>query len=554
MKYYIALTEEEIERVCRAYPYRVMLGGFKKCSKDFSAIMPGRRPQSVSEEVGRNLLLTNPHANLTAKMIEVLLTDWIKNITEVVKKQTDAGKALDAAYISAFSRFILPGCMDLYFRFCNIEISEEHVLALAAGVDALIAERESKTDNTKSNVDRKKLEELEEKYKKELRAEKAEAKEQAAKVKELTKNLDAANDQIFILTECSAQIEPLQRQISEAAETISRKESENDQLQQQLTEMRALYEGSQKKLNELGSENAEIQEQLTKCATALAQIEEEKKRLSQLYYRADGQELRPADMEEFREYLSYNLVNIGLDTSKQYYPLLLSFLADELFKNQPIVCNHSLGITLASCISNCLCGNSNPLVVPYTQGITDSDIRSILSTDHRVLVLESFLGNYNELELLPLLRGVSGKMIFLTVEYDKTIIYLLPTEALCNCTYVNTNHIPQLLQNHTLDEDPSIISEEMISPNQEQASSRMKRLCGEIMRELGFPPVVTELISSRMVSEQKLISALVFSILPYAEMTLDCSPYNKSPRLQKYAGETGKCPNKALLMEWFGDE
>ena len=67
--------------------------------------------------------------------------------------------------------------MDLYFRFCNIEISEEHVLALAAGVDALIAERESKTDNTKSNVDRKKLEELEEKYKKELRAEKAEAKD-----------------------------------------------------------------------------------------------------------------------------------------------------------------------------------------------------------------------------------------------------------------------------------------------------------------------------------------------------------------------------------------
>ena len=145
MKYYIALTEEEIERVCRAHPYRVMLGGFKKCSKDFSAIMPGRRPQSVSEEVGRNLLLTNPHANLTAKMIEVLLTDWIKNITEVVKKQTDEGKALDAAYISAFSRFNLPGCMDLYFRFCNIEISEEHVLALAAGVDALIAERESKT-------------------------------------------------------------------------------------------------------------------------------------------------------------------------------------------------------------------------------------------------------------------------------------------------------------------------------------------------------------------------------------------------------------------------
>ena len=157
------------------------------------------------------------------------------------------------------------------------------------------------------------------------------------------------------------------------------------------------------------------------------------------------------------------------------------------------------------------------------------------------------------MELFPILRSAKRKIVIATAEYDKTITYLLPEEILLNCTYVNTNNIPELFEQYELDEDPSNIKEKLIHPFYKEANRRAQRLCKEIMDELGFSSPVSNILAARMTSEEILDEYLAFSILPYSIEAYDVSPYNASPRLNKYAGSIGKCKHKDLLMEWYGN-
>ena len=80
-----------------------------------------------------------------------------------------------------------------------------------------------------------------------------------------------------------------------------------------------------------------------------------------------------------------------------------------------------------------------------------------------------------------------------------------------------------------------------------------QRLCREIMNELGYPPVVVAALSEKMTSEEKLVEYLAFSIIPYSIEAYGVSPYNTSERLGRYAGFSGKCAHKDLLLGWYGD-
>lgn len=52
--------------------------------------------------------------------------------------------------------------------------------------------------------------------------------------------------------------------------------------------------------------------------------------------------------------------------------------------------------------------------------------------------------------------------------------------------------------------------------------------------------------------ENHLNEMLMFTLLPYVSKVLGKNPYNCSKRLQRYAGETGRCLRKDILMRWFG--
>ncbi len=96
--------------------------------------------------------------------------------------------------------------------------------------------------------------------------------------------------------------------------------------------------------------------------------------------------------------------------------------------------------------------------------------------------------------------------------------------------------------------------EQWIPKESKAANRNVERLCTEIMKQLGFGNDISLHIAQRMVSEEKLAQYLAFSILPYSCEALDYRPYETSERLQKYAGEQGKCRYKSLLLGWFGNE
>lgn len=553
MKYYTVLSDEEIRAICLCYPYKELISGFKKCSKDFSALLPGHRPQSVSEETGRNLIADNLHSNLTAKMVEVLLSSWVPKISALVKEQLENGKETDYAYIVAFSKLGGPSFVRPFFRFSDEDFSEEHISAICAGVAALSAEREQIKELYDSSATTKQVEDLNRQHRAELKEKDQKIKKQAADIKAVTKELEKERETSASLQEDNKQIGLLQKQLSDAALEIDklRQGLNNEALRLKKAQDHQTETEGQKL--ELEKEKVSIQAELDSCKSLLDQIEQQRQAVMALLYSDTAEELRPVDMDEFYEYLSYNLSNIGFDQAGPYYSLFLGFLGNTLFSNKPILCNQMLGHALARCISNTLCGSPNPTIIPYKKDITSKDIQAILETDSRILVFDSFIGNYSEMELLPILRGAKRKIIIVTAEYDKTIAFLLPEEVLLSCIYINANNIPELLSLNGLDEDPSSLKEELALPLYEEPNNRVKRLCKEIMSELGFPSVVTNAFAERMTSEEILDEFLAFSVIPYSIGAYGISPYNASARLNKYAGFSGKCAHKELLIGWYGD-
>ena len=213
--------------------------------------------------------------------------------------------------------------------------------------------------------------------------------------------------------------------------------------------------------------------------------------------------LCPVDMDEFSEYLRYNLSSIGVDSNTDGYFLLEDFLGDILFQNRPIICNRMSGIALAKCVSNTLCGSHEIKILPYTSEITSNDILNYLKLENRIFVLDGFLGNFNELELISLLSSIKGRIIFITLGYERTMAYL-PQEILLYFNYLNINRIKGFFSETVINEDSSVISEEWVSAIQKCVNVRAERLCSEIMKQLGFDADITMRISQRMTSEEKL--------------------------------------------------
>ena len=553
MKYYSMLTDEDIKTICYCYPYKDLITGFKKYSKDFSALWPGHRPQSVSEEAGKNLIANNPRSKLTANMVDVLLNSWVPFIKKTTKEQIDNGKDPDYAYIIAFSKIECPTFVRVFFHLSDKSYSEDHISAIGSGVEALCAvTKQIKEKNNKASAT-KESDALKEQYRMKLKEKDQELKKYVGDIKALSKDLEKEKETTATLREDNKRIELLQNELSASLSEIKRLRLELQDDVTRIKDAKDAYVESQEQKAELEQELTAIRAELTDCRNLLDRMEQQKQDTMKLVYGDSVEEFRPVDIEEFREYLSYNFESIGLDKSKSYFTLLLEYLCNTIFSNKPIICNQAFGRILARCLSNTLCGNSNSIIVPFTKGITASDIQALLETDARILVFDSFIGNYNEMELFPILRSAKRKIVIATAEYDKTITYLLPEEILLNCTYVNTNNIPKLFEQYELDEDPSNIKEKLIHPFYKEANRRAQRLCKEIMGELGFSSPVSNILAARMTSEEILDEYLAFSILPYSIEAYDASPYNASPRLNKYAGSIGKCKHKDLLMEWYGN-
>ena len=187
MKYFQLLTEEDIQTICRVFPYKEMIQGFKKNPRAFNDIARGYRPQAIPEDRGRKLLSENCHTKLVSNMIDGLLDRWVSDVSHRIEERVVAGDTESEAYIRAFQTSILPDSVELYFRLTGMPLSEEYVSVLSAAISIVALERQkiSYTVSTPT-ISHDDLEQERKKHRIEIKAKDSENKKKSKEIESLS--------------------------------------------------------------------------------------------------------------------------------------------------------------------------------------------------------------------------------------------------------------------------------------------------------------------------------------------------------------------------------
>lgn len=526
MNYLSQLTEEELFYICSVIPYQDIIAYFLKNPKEFGKIRPGFRPKSISKNMASELLFGFSRKSFISDFIEKRINYWLSQIKEYFNKRIEAGDSKDVAFLNVLPFSFFADNVGLYFKLINEDHSEEYITLLHGAIksikeltdeqDRLIKElkaRDSEITNLRTELNLVKLD---------LDRTKAELNKRLLEIDALRIKLNDLEGLKIAASKDKQKIESLENEIITFEETINRLRIELDERNHSISQL-----------------EKQIREELEREQTAKANEE-----------RSIKTPKHPHDIDEFNDFLGYNLENIGMLNNEKYYALLKAHLSKILFQGIPILINRSTGINIMRCVANTLIGQSTIKTLVFSKNISAEDVNLFLLSDRRIVCLDNFIGNFNETELLPMFEKHKDKIIFLTVAYDRTIYYI-SKEFLRYCHYLNVNRIKALTGNVDLTEDPSIIMEVNFNPQRAGTENRYSKLLREVLRELNFLQNLIEQKCAAVLNEQDLNRLLAFEVLPYCTDVLQISPYNASGRLLKYAGDAGKCPFKELFQEWF---
>ncbi|SDZ53071.1 hypothetical protein SAMN05421736_1164 [Evansella caseinilytica] len=520
------LTEDEARYIISVIPLQDTVSYFKHNPKQFSQIRPGFRATSISKVDASNLLFSKRSRKFVSSFIEKHISKWLSQVQEQITKCMDDGDSKDIAFIHTLPFSFFAGNVGLYFKLVNDEYSEEYI-ALMSAIVKNIKEVAKEQEELKEKI--KALESQSNKLQEELETKNDEWSRNSDRFSDKLLEMDALKDKFSIL---------------EKLQTTSFKDKEEiEKLKIEKKELHGKIDKLLTEITEIKNNSRLLEEQIRD------ELVKKQKRLDEAQSFAPSPKC-PRDIDEFKEYLGYNLINIGVPNDTEYFPLLISYLSKILFRGAPIVVNHAIGINIIKCAANTLMGKSTVKTLPYSQDITNEKIREFLLSSDRVVCLDNFIGNYNETELIPLIEKHRDKIVFLTVIYDRTLRYL-SQEFLRYCHYFNANRIGMLSIESKLSEDPSTIVEHSYKPKFTQGENRFRNIFREILRELSYPQSIIEHKCESIANEQDLCQSLAFDILPYCIDVLQMKPYNTSERLLKYAGKDGRCPQRNLLVRWF---
>lgn len=263
--------------------------------------------------------------------------------------------------------------------------------------------------------------------------------------------------------------------------------------------------------------------------------------------------LCPEDMDDFDEYFSYNLENIGFDENEDGASDFIDYLEKSVFCGIPVLIKRGPGINLANCLANTLYGVPIAAHLLYSEGADVQKISKFLAdTPDRVVCIDGFIGNCNEMEFIPVLEQYRNKIIILTYMYDKTLSFI-PDELLSSVHFISADAFSPILRIRDITEEPSEVKEISFAYRRNAGTdSRSQKIFCEIACECGLGKDTACTMADIIEDENHLNEMLMFTLLPYVSKVFGKNPYNRSKRLQRYAGETGRCPKKDILMRWFG--
>lgn len=263
--------------------------------------------------------------------------------------------------------------------------------------------------------------------------------------------------------------------------------------------------------------------------------------------------LCPEEMDDFDEYFSYNLENIGFDENGDGALDFIEYLERSVFCGIPVLIKRGPGINLANCLANTLYGVPIAAHLLYSEGADVQKIREFLAnTPDRVVCIDCFIGNCNEMELIPVLEQYRNKIIILTYMYDKTLSFV-PNELLSSVYFISADAFSPVLRIRDITEDPSEVKEISVAYRRNVGTdSRSQKIFYEIACECGLGKDTACTMADMIEDENHLNEMLMFTLLPYVSKVFGKNPYNCSKRLQRYAGEAGRCLKKDILIRWFG--
>lgn len=526
MNYIPLLAENEIQYICSVIPQKHVSDYFRHNPKEFAKICPGFRPTAISRLNVGDLLFRNRNNGFVSSFIGKNISIWLRQIQEHLDQCMEDGSSKDTAYIQTLSQSFFVDNIALYFKLIEEEHPEVYISLLSSAVKHA---KKVSDEKEKLNADAQSKDADIERLQSELKSVKDFLENLKAKQSEYIAESNSLKQELTNIDELTALIHRKEEAIADLKAKVHVLKKSEKELKVELAEAR----GNQQQL--------EIQ----------IRVELEKQRTEKIKRQAAAlKPLRPIDMDEFKEYLGYNLKDIGASTPSDCLLLLKQYLCDTLFQGMPIIINRGTGVPLMKCVANTLLGNANVASLTYNKDILAQEIGAFLSENARVVCLDGFLGNYSETELLALLEQHRNKIIFLTLAYDRTLRFI-PYEIFRYCHYLNLNRIQTLSMGGDLTEDPSVFEETEADIPEANPDTRYSPLLKEILNEFGLAQSLTTHKCAHISNEQNLCSALAFTVLPYCADVLQISPFTGSERLVKYAGDRGRCSYKKLFKEWF---
>ncbi|MCM1272124.1 MAG: hypothetical protein NC225_05070 [Clostridium sp.] len=519
MKYLDLLSSEEIQYICTSIPHCDIIKYFKKNPKEFTKIRPGFRPATVTPKDATKLLTSNISRNFVSSFVEKIIERWLLQIQDAYERYLDEEKSETAAIVHTLSQSYFSDNVVAYFKLTDKDYSDEQI--------SLISDMVYDYKITKQQIED--LNESIQKLKTTIQNMESETKKKDLETKKIQKKLQQALKELELFQGISLDLE-------RCKDKVITLEVQKKQQKKRIDEL-------------LLQKNEIIKEKEALESDIVLRIENERKRKLNSGVR-EFSLLRPNDMKEFQENLSYIFEDLGIGGSVPGIALLNKYLANVLFCGIPIIISEQSGLTLAMCVANALIGTQEISLLRYTPDVTEEDILNFLSESKRVILLDNFIGNYNETLLLPIVRMYGDKIIFMTIPYDRTLNYI-SSEFLKYCSYINVSHFNQFTAQVKINEDPLTVTEEIYSMEISNKRSRHLRVLNEILVELSLEYLSTSVELHGISNDDDISAELIYNILPYCTYVCNKQPMRLSEKLQKYMG---RCSYNKLIGEWFTNE
>lgn len=512
------LSEEDMDSVCFLIPYEEIKKYFEKYPNEFAKIRPGFRPKSIKFDDAHKILASNKNRDFISSFIRKVVNRWLLEIQKSYQRYLDGGNSPNTAIIRTLAQSYFSSNVNLYFKLEDKGYTESEINIISELVKFY-------RDVSEENDEIKHTSEIMKSQKDALEKQNNDKKQMIEELKSKKREL---LHELQLLRSNREKYNQMEIEIEHCQQILDKKTCELDVLKKKEEELFA-------ENNDLRNENASLQEIIS-----MKKAEEEEWKTT--FHNREFSLMCPTDISEFCEGLVYNFENIGLQESIPGVKLLINQLARTLFCGVPVLLNSKSGINLARCVANSLIGTQNISVLQYREEITTKDICRFLNESTRVVVLDNFIGNYNEMQLIPFLKNFGDKIIFITATCDRSLMYV-SEEMFSICNYINVSCFGQNFV-RKLSEDPVII-EESVFELKPVANERNRKVLEKILDELCLRSFKLACRLRTFKNEEDIASELAFNVIPYCVYVEHQNPLMLSDTLQKYIG---RCAHKEFLM------